>query len=589
MRRRVWLVLAVLAPMAAWGQENIPYEARLTGAPSGDLADKLEAESRLIQAKDEAPASMASLRRRAETDMDRLAEVLRAEGYYDGSARFTLDEAKRPVPVEITVEAGQRYRIEAFNVRLDHAANQPEPEPVPISALGLAIGDPARSQAIVTAQAALLKALAEQGYPLAKVKDRQVVIDHAAQTMRAELVVATGPECRFGPVAITGLERLDQKWVRARLPWDRGEKFSVTPMETLRKRLLESRLFSSVKLSTAEALDENGQLPITIQLKEAQRRSIGAGASWASSEGFGGHAFWEHRNILGGAERLRVQLTASQIRNAVDVTGRIPDLGRADQDGLIALTAEEQRTDAYITRTVGGSAGMEWIVTPSWRMSASTAIERTYEDRNNVARQYTLVSFPLEARHDDTNDLLDPTRGNRLRIQVRPFVEELGGTIGFNRFEIADSHYLEMLDDPRVILAGWARVGVITGIGLADVPSDKRFYVGGGGSVRAYGYQKAGPLDESGNPLGGLSALAFGGELRINVTDTIGIVPFIEAGNAYETRLPRPQESLRWGAGLGVRYFTPIGPVRADIAFPINPRPGVDAPFQIYLSLGQAF
>jgi translocation and assembly module TamA len=593
MRRVVWqacLLLAcqVLAPTAVAAQE-VPYRVEITGAPSDDLSEKLEADSRLVQTEAEAAASVISLRRRAEADMDRLDEVLRAEGYYDGHASFTIDEAAQPVAVTISVDAGPRTRMEAFNVRVDHAANQPDPEPVPLGDLGLAIGEPARAQSVVTAQAALLKALAEQGYPLAKVRDRRVVVDHAAHTMRVELTVAAGPLCRFGAVTVTGLSRLDQGWVRNRLPWQTGERFSLAQMDLLRKRLVESRLFSSVKLTTAEAVEPDGSLPITVDVREADRRSIGVGASWASSEGFGGHATWEHRNLLGGAERLRAQLTASEIRNALDLTARVPDLGAADQDGLASFTAEEQRTNAYITRTVGGALGMEWVLTPTWRAAASGAVERTFEDRDDRRRTYTLVSFPLEARHDGTDDLLDPTRGNRLRLQVRPFIEALGGTVSFNRFEVSDSHYLEVLDNPRIVLAGWGRFGAITGNGLDNIPADKRFYVGGGGSVRAYGYQMAGPVNASGTPTGGLSELAFGGEVRARVTDTIGIVPFVEAGSAYESRLPHPEDDLRWGAGLGVRYVTPIGPVRADIAVPLNRRPGIDSAYQVYLSLGQAF
>lgn len=588
MRRAVWLAFFLLAPGAAPAQEA-PYRVEISGAPTTDLADRLEAESRLVGAKDEIPASPQSLRRRAEDDMGRLVEVLRAEGYYGGTASFALDESVRPMMVTVTVDAGPRFHLEAFNVRLDRAADQPEPEPVPLADLGLAIGQPARAEAVVTAQAALLKALAEQGFPLAKVAERQVVVDHAAQTMRVEVVVSAGPLCRFGPTEISGLSRLDPGWVRNRLPWREGERFSVAYMESLRKRLVDSHLFSAVKLSTAKAVDAQGRLPIAIDLREADRRSIGTGASWASSEGFGAHAWWEHRNLLGAAERLRTELTASQIRNAFDVTARVPDLGTADQDGIAAVTAEEQRTDAYVTRTVGGSAGMEWLVSPSWRVSAAGALERTFEERNDRRRSYTLVSFPLEARHDDTDDLLDPTRGNRMRAQIRPFVEALGGTVGFTRFELGDSHYLQVLNQPRVILAGWGRFGTITGAGLDAIPADKRFYVGGGGSVRAYGYQMAGEVDDAGDPLGGLSELAFGGEIRVKVTDTIGLAPFIEAGNAYATRLPHPEDGLRWGAGLGLRYFTPIGPVRADIAVPLNPRPGIDDSFQVYLSLGQAF
>ncbi|HLO75935.1 MAG TPA: autotransporter assembly complex family protein [Magnetospirillum sp.] len=590
MRRLVWLAMMLSACAASVAQaQETPYDARLTGAPTTDLADRLEAESRLVQSKDEVPQSPLSLRRRAESDVERLTEVLRSEGYYAGTVSFAIDETETPAKVIVTVDAGPRFRLEAFNVRLDHAAGQPEPEPVAIADLGLSIGQPARAEAVVTAQAALLKALAEQGFPLAKVRERQAVVDHAAQIMRVDLAVAQGPLCDFGPVTVSGLDHLDEAWVRRRLPWHEGQRFSVADMERLRKRLVESRLFSSVKLSTAETVDADGRLPIAIDLREADRRSIGTGLSWASSEGFAARAWWEHRNLFGAAERLRAEVVASEIRNAFDVTARVPDLLAGDQDGIASFTAEEQRTDAYVTRTVGGSVGMEWALTPTWRASASGAVERTFEERNDRTRNYTLVSFPLEARQDDTDDLLDPTRGNRLRAQVRPFVEALGGTVGFNRFEISDSHYLQVLDHPRLIVAGWGRFGTITGIGLDSVPADKRFYVGGGGSVRAYGYQMAGPLDSAGDPLGGLSELAFGAEIRVKLTDTIGIVPFVEAGNAYEQRLPKPGEDLRWGGGLGLRYFTPIGPVRADIAVPFNPRPGIDDSYQVYLSLGQAF
>lgn len=588
MRRWVWLALLLSAAWPAVAQET-PYDVELSGTPSAELADKLEAESRLVQAKGDIPASPLSLRRRAESDMERLVETLRSEGYYAGTAAFQVDDSARPAKVTVTIDAGPRFVLEAFNVRVDHAAGQPEPEPVPIAELGLSIGQPARAQSVVAAQAALLKALAEQGFPLARVRDRQVVVDHAAHTMRVELVVAAGPLCRFGPVAVSGLERLDEQWVRHRLPWRPGERFSVTTIEKLRKRLVDSRLFSSVKLATAEAAAPDGSLPIAVELREADRRSIGTSVSWASSEGFGARAWWEHRNLFGSAERLRAEATASQIRNALDLTARAPDMAAPDVDGIAALTAEEQRTEAYVTRTVGGSAGLEWAVTETWRLSASGAVERTFEERENRTRDYTLVSFPLEARQDNTDDLLDPTRGHRLRVQMRPFVEALGGTVGFTRFEIGDSAYLQVLDDPRLILAGWARFGTITGTGLDQVPADKRFYVGGGGSVRAFGYQMAGPVDPSGTPTGGLSALAFGGEVRLKLTDTIGIAPFVEAGEAYEERTPRPGTDIRWGAGLGLRYFTPIGPVRADVAVPVNRRAGVDDAYQVYLSLGQAF
>lgn len=581
MRLIVWLLLiGFLHPVAAVAQA-VPYRVELTGI-EGDLRDKAEAASRLIQLADEPPASMVSLIRRAEGDIERIDEVLRSEGYYSGQVAFTMDEGARPVQIALTVESGPAFTLTRFDVGYAPPVADPPEIDIPV-------GERARAQAVVDAQAELLRALAEQGYPLAQVSDRRAVVDHATNTMTVDLVVDPGPLSAFGPVTISGLGRLNEEWVRNRLPWQPGERFSVNQMEELRKRLVASRLFSSVKLSTGSEVDAQGHLPIAIEVAEADRRSIGASVSWSSSEGVATEAFWEHRNLLGGAERLRTALVVGEIRTGVDAAFRNPDFLAADQDFLASAVVEEQRTDAYVTRTAGGSAGLEWLLSPVWRASVATAVERTFEERGTSVQSYTLLSFPLEARQDSTDDILDPSRGNRMTAQIRPFVEALGGTAGFTRLDLLDSHYLQVSDSPRLVLAGWGRLATIRGAGLPEVPANHRLYVGGGGSVRAYGFQLAGPVDDAGDPTGGLSALAFGAELRAKLTDTIGIVPFIEAGNAYTSPWPQPDNGLLWGAGLGLRYHTPIGPVRADVAVPLNPRDGLDDSFQVYLSLGQAF
>ena len=589
MRRLAGVVLALaLAAAPARAQETLPYEADLTGVEN-DLEKRIADASRLLADQDRPPPGLPTLQGRADRDREAIAEVLRSEGYYEGRVDIEIDAASHPARVRIRVDPGPAFVLAAYDIAFAVPHGQPPPEKPAHDAIGIDIGGRARAEPVAKADQAVIKALAEQGYPLAKIADRRVVVDHAARTMRVDLAVDTGPLARFGPLTVTGLSAIDQAWVVDRVPWRNGERFSLAALDRFRKRLADSRLFASVRLSTADALDADGLLPITVAVTEGKPRSVGFGASWSTTERLGGQAFWEDRNLLGGAERLRAQLTASQIRNAFDVTYDGPDVGMPDQDLIAALKAEDQDTRAYHTRTLGGSGGLSWQLGENWHASASGAVERTFETLEGVDRFFTLASAPLELRHDSSDDVLDPTGGDRLILSAQPFFSLLHDQTQFNRFEIYDTRYLKMLDRPRTVLAGWVRFGTIQGAGGADVPAAHRFYVGGAGSVRAFGYQKAGPIDAAGNPVGGGSSLAFGGEVRVKVTDTVGLVPFIEAGRGYAGAMPDPALPVFWGGGLGLRYFTTIGPVRADVAIPANPRSGIDDRWQIYLSLGQAF
>lgn len=585
MRRVVLLLLALAWPMAVQAQA-VPYDVRVEGIEDGGLRDKVEEQSRLVQSRGDPPSSLVALTRRAESDLDRVRQVLRAEGYYANTVSFEIDEAAQPVMVRLKVDTGPAFILQSYEVTYQVPPGSPMPAPVTLETLGLEIGERVRAQSIVAARGKLLNALAEQGFPLAVIGDSRNVVDHATTSMRVEVPVDTGPLAHFGPVTVNGLKGVKEKFVRRRLTWEQGDVFSVSRIEELRTKLVETRLFTSMRIDTGKELDAQGQLPVTITLEEAKHRSIGFGLHWSTDQGFTGQAFWEHRNVMEGGERLRAALAAGEVRSGLDLTYREPDFLAANQTLLLSAMAEEQRTDAFNTRTLGASGGVEWSLLPTWTASASLALERTFEEENDVTTAFTLVSFPLELRHDSTDDLLDPTRGNRLRTVVRPFIEP-PGTSGFTLFDVQDSQYFQLLADPRVILAGWARAATIRGASLQEVPADKRLYVGGGGSVRAFGYQMAGPVDDEEDPTGGLSAIAFGGELRIKVTDSVGVVPFVEAGRADTSKWP--SGPLFWGGGLGVRYHTPVGPVRADIAVPFNPREGIDDAYVVYLSLGQAF
>lgn len=587
------LLVALIALLVVSGDaraQTIPYTVEMIGVTDADLRGRIEEHARLFTLAAEPPASLEALKHRIEGDEVRIQEVLRSQGYYDARVGLAiLDGEARPVPVRINVEPGPEFTLQSYEVRYRVPEGAPPPGPVDLEELGLRIGQRARAELVVEARPALLRILADRGYPLAMVEERRVEVDHATNSMRVTVTVDTGGLARFGEVQIEGLEDVSQAVIDRRIPWETGDVFSVSEIERLRQSLQDTRLFSLIRIATADELGENGSLPITISVEEALHRSIGFGVNWSSTEGFGGRAFWEHRNLLGGGERLRASASAGEIRNALDLLYREPDFFSVNQSLLVSGTIEEMRTDAFLIQTIGASAVVERALTKTWTVSGGVALERSFEEERLQRSTFTLVSFPLEARRDTTDDVLDPTRGNRLRVSVQPFVEALG-TTGFTRMDVSDSAYWKIRDQsPRLVAAGWARLGTIRSGNSDDVPADKRFFVGGGGSVRPFGFQMAGPVDDQGTPLGGLSAIGFGGELRVRATETIEVVPFLEAGRAYAEQWPQLGDEMLWGGGLGIRYHTPIGPVRADIALPANPRPNIDDRYLVYLSLGQAF
>lgn len=253
-------------------------------------------------------------------------------------------------------------------------------------------------------------------------------------------------------------------------------------------------------------------------------------------------------------------------------------------------TVADQSTDAYDERGIAAEIGQERPLAGKWRGTFALAPEYKRIKDQAGTRRTTLLGLPLGVVRDSSDNPLDPTEGTRLSGTIAPYTGYVGSgrETSFLRLIAAGSIY-QALDERRdFVAAGRLRLGTVVGETTTSLPADKRFYAGGGGSVRGYAFQELGPLDTDGDPLGGRSLVEVGAELRVRVSDDIGVVPFIEGGNVYDDAIPQLGRDLRWAAGLGVRYFTAIGPIRADIALPLNRRSTDDA-YQFYISLGQAF
>jgi translocation and assembly module TamA len=574
---------------AAARAEDVNYEVEITGVADDDLRKALEQASQLIALKDRPPASLLGLRRRADNDGQLLARVLASRGYYSGATDISIETLVKPFKVIVAVTPGPHYTLARYDIVFT-PANKPPPEFKPdLAALGLVLGAPAESAKIVDAEPRILALLAKEAHPLAHIVSRKVLADRDKATLAVTLTVDAGPEARFGPAELSGLTSVDSDYIRRRIPWQEGDRYDAEKLAELRRTLTDTRLFSSIKITPGDKLDAQGRLPVKVELGEGKKRSVGVGASYSTNEGPGGKLFWEHRNLFGGAESLHLEANASFLGRTGTADFRKPDFLHPDQDGLFSLFLRDQTTEAYTIRNYGGGPAIELRFGPHYTASAGLTVEQSHVDDNVGPRDFFLVGLPLTLKRDTSDSLLNPTTGTRATLTTTPYLSALGSDLTFLSNRIAGSAYQKLDKDGRVVLAGRAALGSIVGQSRDALPGDKRLYAGGGGSVRGYAFQLAGPLDPALDPIGGRSEYDFGAEVRVRIGEDWGVVPFVEAGRAYSQVFPDFSDGPLWSAGLGLRYYTSIGPIRLDLAVPLSRRREVDSRFQIYISLGQAF
>jgi len=619
------------------GAQTLPYELTFEfgDAPdAGALRRTLQDASLLYRLRQDAPPDGETLARRASSDINPLLDALWAQGYFNAQVAIAVDgvvirEAgepppgvagaaeryrnRAPAPVVVTVDPGPQFAFRNVDIV---AGKRRDPTAViadPAKVSGLKPGEPATSASLRAAQAALVDYWRARSRPLARVVEVRPVVDHAARIMDVALVVDPGPVAGFGEISFGETGDIPQAVIRSFIYLDPGDPYSPKALADTRKSIATIPAVGSVRMREGTALDTRGNLPIFVEVTERPKRLIGFSARYSTIDGPAVKTYWEHRNLFGGAERLRLEasvffaprIDGSKIQKfgdfeTSDLGGRFsasfmkPALGGSRNDLLIDAEGTRERVG---TNRFGGYTARYANVTASLRhrfsdvFSIQAGLEAEHGQTSDVLGQvdYTIVGVPLSVRYDSTDSLLDPTRGIRFTGSVAPYAAFGGSSsASFVQSKASLSGYYAFDEDARYVLAGRVGLGSVAGADLDEIPATRRFYAGGGGSVRGYAYRTLSPLGPLFRLTGGRSLFEASLEARIKITNTIGIVPFVDAGMAFESQVPNFKEKLQYAAGLGLRYYTPIGPIRVDVAAPLNPRKG-DKPVALYISIGQAF
>lgn len=593
-----------------WGSSNdedadivdpLRYAVTIT-APDADkdLVKKLENASALKGDEDRPVSGSLGLMAKARSDREQLVAALYADARYEGVVTITIDgkplddlppdaEFKGPqrIPVAIVIAAGPKFTL--GNIRLEGDAAG-----LMSADYGLISGGDAGSGAVLKAEALIVRTLKEQGRPLAKVTDRQIVADHATSTLDVTLTVAAGPVAGYGATTVEGTEKVDRDFTEYMTGLKRGKQYSPQEISDARDRLLALEVFNSVTFKEADKLDADGNIPIGVQVSERKPRYFGLGGTFSNTEGLGLEGYWGHRNLFGHAEKLRIDGAISGIGsnnlsdlnyNAGIMFEKPGVIGPASKFFASVKTVLEH-PDAYDHFSVKGSTGLSYELDKKQTVSAEVALDYSRIHDAFGKHKYLIASIPLQYVYDNRDNRLNPTSGFRVLAYAEPSYDIMSGA-AFLKLKGEGSAYQSLDTASKFVLAERVAVGSIVGTGLQNVPADRRFYSGGGGSVRGYAYQGIGPKDFNGQPIGGLSFFETSVEMRIAVTDTIGIVPFVDAGTVSTKSVPNFSD-VKVGAGVGLRYVTPFGPLRIDAAVPLNREPS-DPHFGIYAGIGQAF
>ena len=615
---------------------TVAYGVQVNGLEAADaetdtnMADMFEDLSALDEGNGEA-ANVAMLAARLTEDSELMLRILKSEGYYDAAVTTRVDRSEaengQPLTAVLDVTPGARFTFSAINIE----AGPTIPEALIADSFALQVGEPIVAVRVQGAEANVAVKLPQEGYPFAEIGQRDILLDAETQDGVYTLPIDTGPRARFGGFTTTGDTAFDAEHISVLARFERGELYDSRKVDDLRQALVATGLLSTVSVvpeRTGEAAtladgtdagpdDGSEFVTIAVEQQAGPARTLAGSAGYGTGQGVRVEGSWTHRNLFPPEGALTGSAVLGSQEQGAGVTFRRSNAGRRDRTVELGINALRARYDAFnaLTGRIGGR--ISYVSTPIWQKKFTYAfggeilgsIEEDFDlaTQMRVDRTYFIGALTGQVGFDTSDSQLNPTSGFRVTAFVQPEGSLQDGFNPYVRGIINGSAYLPFGDS--IVLAGRVRAGTIAGASRVNIAPSRRFYAGGGGSVRGFGFQDIGPSVLEPNPdfdpaevdpenpddgpdeflirpIGGRSVVEGAVELRYRFGN-FGVVGFLDAGEVSESSTPAFSD-IRYGVGIGGRYYTNFGPLRVDIATPLGRREG-ESLINLYISIGQAF
>lgn len=563
------------------------YTVTIEGLDDYELQELIESTAQLYVSQDNPPATLTGLRRRANADLERMTQALQNYAYYTPEISIDITGDPESPHVAISIKPGPIYALGAFKIVTDNESEF-DCATIKLKHLALCLDSPAYPEDILGAEELLLEYLGRKSYPLATITDKDIIADLDTGLLHVVIHVDTGPFCVFGPTNLTGNCSIADVFFRRKIWWNQGCAYDPCLLGRTIHDLESSNLFEMISIEPASELNEDGELPMEIIVEEGKQRSYGFGGSFATQLGFGVLGEWEHRNFRGVGERVTAKAHIRQALQEAKLQYVIPDFCIPQQDFVWLAELQRQQLKAYHDSFFSFSGTIDRQLNDETRISYGLMYKRLFTSHSDNNGAYNLIKMPMQFHWAHIDNVLNPGKGSTLTLKSTPSFQAVHPRFSYNINTVTATHYKPLRRNRSIVFATRIHAGTIFGASRYIIPSSERFYAGSESTIRGYRYLTVSPLDGD-KPIGGRSIFVLSTELRFHFTECWGGALFYDIGNVYAKPVPELTEKQLQAVGFGVRYYTPVGPLRLDFAFPLNPRHKMHDHMQIYMSIGQTF